>query len=88
MLKGKNLYYVLGLGAVAYYFFWMNKKKKAMSAPSTAPANFTGDLGVPEYQNGVGVYSDDELARINRIRQNNPNRASRVASRIRGRNMS
>ena len=46
MLKGKNLYYVLGLGAVAYYFFWMKKKKKATSAPSTAPANFTGDLGV------------------------------------------
>ena len=53
MLKGKNLYYVLGLGAVAYYFFYMNKKKKAMSAPSTAPANFTGDLGVTDYQNAV-----------------------------------
>jgi hypothetical protein len=51
MLKGKNLYYVLGLGAVAYYFFWMNKKKKAMSTPSTAPANFTGNLGVTDYQN-------------------------------------
>jgi hypothetical protein len=59
MLKGKKLYYVLGLGAVAYYFFYMNKKKKAMSAPSTAPANFTGDLGVPEYQNGVGVVPRD-----------------------------
>jgi hypothetical protein len=53
MLKGKNLYYVLGLGAVAYYFFYMNKKKKAMDAPSTAPANFTGDLSVTEYQNAV-----------------------------------
>jgi len=51
MLKGKNLYYVLGLGAVAYYFFYMNKKKKAMSAPSTTPANFTGDLGVLSRQN-------------------------------------
>ena len=56
MLKGKNLYYVLGLGAVAYYFFWMNKKKKAMSTPSTAPANFTGDLDVTEYQNARGPY--------------------------------
>ena len=54
MLKGKNLYYVLGLGAVAYYFFYMNKKKKAMSAPSTAPANFTGDLSVFDYQNARG----------------------------------
>jgi hypothetical protein len=53
MLKGKKLYYVLGLGAVAYYFFYMNKKKKAMSTPSTAPANFTGDLDVTEYQNAV-----------------------------------
>jgi hypothetical protein len=51
MLKGKNLYYVLGLGAVAYYFFWMNKKKKAMSAPSTKAVNFTGNLGVTDYQN-------------------------------------
>ena len=46
MLKSKHLYYVLGLGAVAYYFFYMNKKRKAMDAPSTAKVNFTGDLGV------------------------------------------
>jgi hypothetical protein len=58
MLKGKNLYYVLGIGAVAYYFWWMNKKKKddatkVLIAP--APANFTGDLDVPQYQNASGV---------------------------------
>jgi hypothetical protein len=48
MLKGKNLYYVLGLGAVAYYFFYMNKKNKeakVITTPSTAPANFTGTMG-------------------------------------------
>jgi hypothetical protein len=57
MLKGKNLWYVVGVGAVAYYFWWMNNKKKQAlaAAPSTAPANFTGDLGVPEYQNAYGV---------------------------------
>ncbi len=55
MLKGKNLYYVLGIGAVAYYFWWMNKKKKqAVSAPAAA-TNFTGDLDVPQYQNASGV---------------------------------
>jgi hypothetical protein len=51
MLKGKNLFIALGLGAVAYYLFMQNKKKKAMSAPSTAPANFTGNLSVFDYQN-------------------------------------
>ena len=46
MYKGKNLLILLGVGAVAYYFFMMKKKKDAVSAPSTASANFTGDLGV------------------------------------------
>lgn len=59
MLKGKNLYYVLGLGAVAYYFFYMNKKNKAAKVISAPATNFTGDLGVPEYQNGVGVVPRD-----------------------------
>jgi hypothetical protein len=45
MLKGKNLWIVLGVGAVAYYFFMMKKKKDAVSAPSTASANFTGTMG-------------------------------------------
>jgi len=86
MLKGKNLYYVLGLGAVAYYFFYMNKKKKAMDAPSTAPANFTGDLGDPDYQNGVGGFTDRQWQRVNRIAETNPARSFRVSRRILGRN--
>jgi len=74
MLKGKNLYYVLGLGAVAYYFFWMNKKKKAMSAPSTAPANFTGDLSVTEYQNYGGYQEDMAMStRMEKFRRANQN---------------
>jgi hypothetical protein len=51
MLKGKNLFIALGLGAVAYYLFMQNKKKKAMSAPSTKAVNFTGNLGITDYQN-------------------------------------
>ena len=46
MYKGKNLLILLGVGAVAYYYFKMNNKKDAVSAPSTAKVNFTGDLGV------------------------------------------
>lgn len=49
----KTLLWVAGLGAVAYYF-WMKNKKAKVAAPK-APANFTGDLGVPEYQNYYGV---------------------------------
>lgn len=57
MLKGKNLWIALGVGAVAYYLWMQNKKKKqaAAVAPSTAAANFTGDLDVPAYQNASGV---------------------------------
>jgi hypothetical protein len=73
MLKGKNLYYVLGLGAVAYYFFYMNKKKKAMSAPSTAPANFTGDLGVFDYTNAYGQEPVPQSTRQERFRRANQN---------------
>jgi uncharacterized protein HemX len=61
MLKGKNLWIALGVGAVAYYLFMQNKKNKAakvIAAPAAA-TNFTGDLGVPEYQNGVGVVPRD-----------------------------
>jgi len=58
MYKGKNLLILLGVGAVAYYLFMMKKNKaaKVIAAPAT---NFTGDLGVPEYQNGVGVVPRD-----------------------------
>ena len=50
MLKNKKLWYVLGIGAVAYYYFWMqNKKKKDLVAPTTNSTNFTGDLGITQY---------------------------------------
>ena len=55
MLKGKNLWVVLGVGAVAYYLFMQNKKNKAAKVVSAPATNFTGDLGVPEYQNAYGV---------------------------------
>ena len=45
MLKGKNLWIVLGVGAVAYYYWMMKKKKDAAAAPSTAAVNFTGTMG-------------------------------------------
>jgi hypothetical protein len=46
MLKGKNLWILLGVGAVAYYYFMMKKKKDAAaSAPATAATNFTGTMG-------------------------------------------
>jgi hypothetical protein len=82
MLKGKNLYYVLGLGAVAYYFFYMNKKKKAMSTPSTAPANFTGDLDVFDYQSADGRMTDRQIRRIANAKGERANRIyGRIASR-------
>ena len=62
MLKGKNLWVVLGVGAVAYYLFMQNKKNKAAKVVSAPATNFTGDLGVPEYQNGVGVVPRDSDA--------------------------
>ncbi len=54
MLKGKNLWIALGVGAVAYYLWMQKKKKQAVSAPAAA-TNFTGDLDVPQYQNASGV---------------------------------
>jgi hypothetical protein len=73
MLKGKNLLIALGVGAVAYYLFMQNKKNKAakvISAPAAA-SNFTGDLGVPEYQNGIGIVpiSDRQFRRRERQRR-------------------
>jgi len=58
MLKGKNLWILLGVGAVAYYYWMQKKKKDTTSAPSVA---FTGDLGVPEYQNASGRYVRKKL---------------------------
>ena len=62
MLKGKNLWVVLGVGAVAYYLFMQNKKNKAAKVIAAPATNFTGDLGIPEYQNGVGVVPRDSDA--------------------------
>ena len=47
MLKGKNLWIVLGVGAVAYYYWMMKKKKDAASVAPATPAatNFTGSMG-------------------------------------------
>jgi uncharacterized protein HemX len=81
MLKGKNLWVALGVGAVAYYLFMQNKKNKAakvIAAPAAA-TNFTGDLGVPEYQNGSGRLEDRQ---INRIANASPERAARIYGRI------
>jgi uncharacterized protein HemX len=60
MLKGKNLWIALGVGAVAYYLWMQNKKKQAVSAPAAA-TNFTGDLDVPQYQNASGRYVRKKL---------------------------
>ena len=62
MLKGKKLWVVLGVGAVAYYLFMQNKKNKAAKVIAAPASNFTGDLGIPEYQNGVGVVPRDSDA--------------------------
>ena len=46
MLKGKNLWILLGVGAVAYYYWMMKKKQDAVAAPtSAATTNFTGTMG-------------------------------------------
>lgn len=55
MLKGKNLWIALGVGAVAYYLWMQNKKNQAAKVIAAPATNFTGDLGVPEYQNAYGV---------------------------------
>lgn len=52
MYKGKNLLILLGVGALAYYLFMMNKKKKNAAAPTVK--NFTGDLGVLNASGNMG----------------------------------
>ena len=79
MLKGKNLWVALGVGAVAYYLWMQNKKNKAAKVVSAPATNFTGDLGVPEYQNGSGRLEDRQ---INRIANASPERAERIYRRI------
>lgn len=75
MLKGKNLWIVLGLGAATYYLFMMNKKKQSSTAP--AVKNFTGDLGV---LNAEGAHLTDR--QINRIANASPERAQRIFNRV------
>ena len=69
MLKGKNLLILAGVAAVGYYLYKKNMAAKVIAAP--AVKNFTGDLGVPEYQNGVGVVpiSDRQFRRRERQRR-------------------
>jgi type IV secretory pathway TrbL component len=72
MLKGKNLWIALGVGAVAYYLWMQNKKNKAakvVAGPSTAAINFTGDLDVPAYQNANG---DTTRKRVDTISGSSP----------------
>lgn len=54
MLKGKNLWIALGVGAVAYYLWMQNKKNKSTKVIAAPATNFTGDLDVPAYQNANG----------------------------------
>ena len=54
MLKGKNLLILAGVAAVGYYLWKKNQAAKVIAAPAAA-TNFTGNLGVTEYQNAYGV---------------------------------
>jgi predicted site-specific integrase-resolvase len=78
MLKGKNLWIIAGFAVVGYYLYKKNMAAKVIAAPS-ASTNFTGDLGVPEYQNGSGRLQDRQ---INRIANASPERAARIYRRI------
>ena len=80
MLKGKNLWIALGVGAVAYYLWMQNKKNKAakvIAAPSTDAVAFTGDLDV---LNATGGRLTDR--QINRIANASPERAQRIFNRV------
>jgi hypothetical protein len=96
MLKGKNLWIIAGVAVVGYYLWKKNQAAKVIAAgPTTAPINFTGDLGVPEYQNAYGVKvvkrpdsynasgpSDRQLNRLERVMTKNPQRAQRMIKRM------
>lgn len=77
MLKGKNLWVALGVGAVAYYLWMQNKKNKVTKVVSAPATNFTGDLGVPEYQNAYGVKVVPISNKENRQRNRERRRAAR-----------
>ena len=90
MLKGKNLWIVLGVGAVAYYLFMQNKKNKAAKVIAAPATNFTGDLDVLANQNFTGDLgvlnasgpSDRQLNRLERVMSRNPQRAQRMIKRM------
>ena len=90
MLKGKNLWVVLGVGAVAYYLFMQNKKNKAAKVIAAPANNFTGDLDVLGNQNFTGDLgvlnasgpSDRQLNRLERVMSRNPQRAQRMIKRM------
>ena len=90
MLKGKNLWVVLGVGAVAYYLFMQNKKNKAAKVIAAPATNFTGDLDVLGNQNFTGDLgvlnasgpSDRQLNRLERVMSRNPQRAQRMIKRM------
>ena len=89
MLKGKNLWIVLGVGAVAYYLFMQNKKNKAAKVIAAPATNFTGDLDVLANQNftgdlGVLNATGGRLTdrQINRIANASPERAQRIFNRV------
>ncbi len=90
MLKGKNLWVVLGVGAVAYYLFMQNKKNKATKVIAAPATNFTGDLDVLGNQNFTGDLgvlnasgpSDRQLNRLERVMSRNPQRAQRMIKRM------
>ena len=89
MLKGKNLWVVLGVGAVAYYLFMQNKKNKAAKVIAAPATNFTGDLDVLANQNftgdlGVLNATGGRLTdrQINRIANASPERAQRIFNRV------
>ena len=78
MYKGKNLLILAGVAAVGYYLYKKNQAAKVVAAsPSTAPINFTGDLGV---LNATGGRLTDR--QINRIANASPERAQRIFNRV------
>jgi uncharacterized protein HemX len=90
MLKGKNLWIALGVGAVAYYLFMQNKKNQAAKVIAAPATNFTGDLNVLANQNFTGDLgvlnasgpSDRQLNRLERVMTRNPQRAQRMIKRM------
>jgi len=68
----KNILWLLGIGAVAYYFLVWEKSAKdkandeAKNATKGSASNFTGDLSVPQYQNAMGTGQSHRTA-VNKL---------------------